>query len=346
MESIRNVLVTDAHGRASERYRLVATQDWDQIRQWSDLVYMPYTVSPTGKAQTPNSVLDAARIGHFTLSRFHYGIQVNIRDFSPAAGTGMVLTTLRGAARHWAEPNAYADTGIGEAFLVDNSRTHYWVDFDRDHLQVNLTFEHEALAQLHARWFGSPADERMWRCKFRLGGANSSWIALLGYVCNCITEMPEAVTNGPLGRHLEEMIGVHLLTAWRARADGGADDLTRAALAPRHVLLAEQYIREHARDVPTLSMIAAAAGVSVRSLSNGFRTYRGSTPMDALREQRLQGARAEILLAANDTSVREIAYGWGYVNLGLFAAAYRKRFGEYPSTSLARTRASWVSRTR
>ncbi|MBE0589057.1 MAG: hypothetical protein IH617_13555, partial [Hydrogenophaga sp.] len=98
MEAIRNVLVHDASGRPSTNHRLVASSEWDDIRQWSDKVYMPYDVMPIGKARRPDSVLDATRIGHFTLSRFKYGIPVNIKDFSPEAGTGMVLTTLRGSA--------------------------------------------------------------------------------------------------------------------------------------------------------------------------------------------------------------------------------------------------------
>lgn len=333
MEAIRNVLVTDAQGQASSRYRRVASSEWDDIRQWSDRIYMPYSVTPTGRPRRPDSVLDATRIGHFTLSRFKYGIPVHISDFSPAAGTGMVLTTLRGTARHWTEPNAFADTGVGDAFVVDNSRTHYWVDFDENHLQINLTFEHDALAALHERWFGRPADESLWTKKFRLGGANSSWISLLAYVCNCTTEMPDAIGGSPLGRHLEEMIGIHLLTQWHAHLDQPSQ-ATLHRMAPRHVLAAERHIREHAHLAPTLSELARASGVSVRTLTGAFREYRGCTPMDTLREQRLQGVRAELLLAGKGTTVRTVAAAWGYVNLGLFAAVYKQRFGELPSQTL------------
>lgn len=333
MEMIRRVLVTDAQGQPSERHRLVASRDWDDIRQWSDRIYMPYNVTPIGRARTPDSVLDATRVGHFTLSRFKYGIPVNIKDFSPESGTGMVLTTLSGSARHWSEANAYADTGVGDAFVVDNSRTHYWVDFDENHLQVNLTFEHDALAALHARWFGGPADERLWARKFRFGGANSGWIALLDYVCRCVTEMPDAVSDGPLGRHLEEMIGVHLLTQWRAQMAQPVQ-AEQHRMAPRHVLLAENHIREKAQCAPTLGELAAVAGTSVRTLNSAFREYRDCTPMGALREQRLQGVRAELLMAGKGTTVRAIAESWGYANLGLLAAAYKRRFGEAPSATL------------
>lgn len=333
MDAIRNVLVTDARGQPSERHRLVASHDWDDIRRWSDRIYMPYRVTPIGRARTPDSVLDATRIGHFTLSRFHYGIPVNIKDFSPDSGVGMVLTTVRGAGRHWSEANAYADTGVGDAFVVDTSRTHYWVDFDANHLQVNLSFSHDALAALHARWFGAPADERLWTRKFKFGGAQSSWIALLSYACRCVTELPEAVDTGPLGRHLEEMIGVHVLTQWREQLEHPAEAVQHR-MAPRHVLAAERHIREHAQHAPTLGELASVAGVSVRTLNSAFREYRQATPMRALREQRLQGVRAELLMADAGATVRSVAQAWGYANFGLFAAAYQQRFGELPSATL------------
>ncbi|WP_198552273.1 AraC family transcriptional regulator [Macromonas nakdongensis] len=337
MDSIRHVLVRDHLGQPSARHRLVASRDWDDIRQWSDRVYMPYRVTPLGKSRTPDSVLDACRIGHFTLSRFKYGIPVNIRDFSSETGTGMVLTTLQGSARHWSEAHTFSDTGVGDAFVVDNSRTHYWVDFDEHHLQVNLTFEHDALAALHERWFGQPADERLWQLKFRLGGAGSSWLGLLNYLCQCVTEHPDAVATGPLGKHLEEMLGVHLLTQWRAQREQPSH-ASAYRLAPRHVLAAERHLREHARHAPTLTELATAAGVSVRTLNQAFRTYRGTSPMAALKEQRLQGVRAELLLAEGTATVQSIAGDWGFVNLGLFARSYRERFGELPSQTLQQRR--------
>ena len=333
MQAIRNVLITDATGAPSVRHRLVASSHWDEVQHWCRQVYMPYNARPVGAARRPDSVLDVIRIGQITLSRFSYGVLVHLTDFSAEAGTGMVLTTLRGAIRHWSGGRSYSDTGVGEAYLVDNSRAAYWLDADPGHLQVNLTFRHDAMAGLYERWFGQPADERMWSRTFRFGGTQSSWIALLTYVCRCITEMPDAVEHGPLGRHLEEMISLHLLTLWRQQLDAPQPP-TLHHLAPRHVLAAEQHIHEHARQAPTLGELASAAGVSVRTLNAAFREFRGCTPMQALREARLNGVRAELLVAPAGTTVRDIAAGWEYANLGLFAAAYRKRFNETPSSTL------------
>lgn len=335
MDAIRNVLITDATGNPSSRYRLMASSDWDEVQHWCRRIYMPYDAAPVGKAHLPESVLDAIQIGSITVSRFSYGIPVHLTQFSAAAGTGMVLTTLHGAIRHWSSGKTYSDTGIGEAFLVDNSRAHYWLDADPDHLQLNLTFRHDAMATLYERWFGRPADERMWARSFRFGGTQSSWISLLTYVCRCITEMPDAVERGPLGRHLEEAISLHLLALWRQQLDAPQAP-TVHRLAPRHVLAAERYIREHASEAPTLSELASAAGVSVRTLNAAFREFRDCTPMQALREARLSGVRAELLAAPAGTTVRDVAAGWGYAHFGLFAAAYRRRFNEMPSSTLHR----------
>lgn len=337
LEAIRDVLVTNGLGQPHLAHRLVASQNWDEIRTWSDKVYMPYRVTPLGRAQVPDSALDATPVGHLTLSRFKYGIPVNIQDFSPEAGTGMILTTLSGAARHWLDRVEFADTAVGDAFVVDNSRAHYRVDFADNHLQVNLTFRHDQLAEFHQRWFGEVADDRLWRLKFKFGGARSTWTRLLAYACQCVNEIPHAVSQGPLGKHLEEMICAHILTEWRQRlqAPCGEQAGQRYALAPRHVLIAERYIEQHARTVPTLSEIAAAAGVSVRTLSQAFRAYRNTTPKAVLYERRLQGVRSELLLAhPHRHSVGDIARTWGYSNLGLFARNYRHRFGELPSETL------------
>lgn len=333
MQALHHALVTNAQGAPEQRHRLMASSDWDEVQHWCSQVYMPYRAAPVGRALAPDAVLDATRIGHFTLSRFRYGIPVRLTEFSAEAGSGMVLTTLRGAIRHWSSGKTYSDTGTGQAFLVDNARAPYWLDADPRHLQLNLTFQHDAMAELHLRWFGQAADERMWGQSFRFGGTDSGWIALLSYVCRCLAETPEAVATGPLGRHLEEMIGLHLLTLWRLQlAEPHPPTLHR--LAPRHVLAAEQCLREQARHAPTLSQLAQAAGVSVRTLNAAFREYRGCTPMQALREARLLGVRSELLLAPPGSRVGDIATDWGYTHLGLFAAAYRRRFGESPSTTL------------
>ncbi len=103
----------------------------------------------------------------------------------------------------------------------------------------------------------------------------------------------------------------------------------------RNVQRAEDYMRAHADEPITLEILAQQAGCSGRALQNAFKTFRQKTPIEALREIRLDKARID-LLADSDT-ITGIAYRWGFNNLGRFARLYKERFGELPSETLRRT---------
>lgn len=331
MESLSGALVMDAGGAMTDRHRLIVTHDFDELEVFTRRVYMPYRVHPGARCLAPDADLHAVSIGQMTLSRFSYGIPVHLSDFFQQAGMGMVLTTIRGAARHWSSARTAVETGVGESFLVDTSRTDYQASFNEDHLQVNVTFPHDCLERLYLRWAGHPADARLWATKLAIGGRTSAWNALLEYCCRCVAEFPRQVAEGPLGRHLEEMLGMHMLMEWSARAGVPPHPSTPA---PRQVLQAEHYMREHARQAPTVGEVAQAVGVSARGLSSAFRHFRSTTPMAFLREVRLDGVRRALIAAPDGATVASIAEQWGYANLGAFAARFRARFGEYPSALL------------
>jgi hypothetical protein len=59
--------------------------------------------------------------------------------------------------------------------------------------------------------------------------------------------------------------------------------------------------------------------------------------MTYLRDLRLRGIHVELVRAAPGTAtVESVAYGWGMLHMGRFAAAYRRKFGETPSQTLKR----------
>ena len=337
MESLHHALILDGHGRPTSEHELVRSKSFDEIRNWTEKVYMPYAVRPLGRRSEPDSILHAANIGGMILSRFSYGIPVHVSDFCMGPGMGMVLTTVRGAARHWIDTQESVDTPAGHSFLVDTGRTDYWADFDRQALQINITFPHQYLEELFLRWYGVPAEAGFWRRKVTFGGPSSSWIALLHYACRCVAEQPEQVRQGSFGLHLQEMLGMHMLSEWIRRSDARTASI-RAGLAPRYVKMAEEYMQAHAREAPTLSQIAREVGVSVRTLTNSFRQFRSYTANDFLREQRLQGLRKALLSAPRGTAVVAVGSLWGFASMGIMAAVYFRRFGEYPSETINRLR--------
>lgn len=109
-----------------------------------------------------------------------------------------------------------------------------------------------------------------------------------------------------------------------------------AVEAPRRsaVERAVDYMQAHAGAGVTLADVASAAGVGARALTRGFEKRMGISPMRYLQQCRLERARADLL--DGRASVTEIAYRWGFGNLGDFAARYRERFGEKPSETRRR----------
>ncbi|MDM7487576.1 AraC family transcriptional regulator [Rhodococcus sp. CSLK01-03] len=309
--------------------------DWDEIRAWSDRVYMPYRVRPSGRLLHPRSSMFSASIGDIVLTRFRYGIPVTVDRLSAEAGNILVLTTIRGHARHRVGAGA-VEVDSGATFVADCSRIEHRVDFDDDHLQLNLTVPHRLVADLADRWFGVVPDDRLWQHKCVVG-TESGWNTLLAYAVRAIRADPVRIAQGRPGAHLQELLLGHLVTEWAAAA-GVALDCGEPPAAPAYVRHAEHYIREHAADLPTVSEVAAAVGVSVRALSGAFRRHLDTTPNRYLTDVRLRHIRDELSTPSAECTVSAVAARWGYVNMGVFAAAYRRRFGENPSHTLARAR--------
>ncbi|PDV87450.1 AraC family transcriptional regulator [Rhizobium sp. H4] len=110
--------------------------------------------------------------------------------------------------------------------------------------------------------------------------------------------------------------------------------LPAPAPAPRHVKWAIDFMHAHIAEPISLSEIATAARVSIRTLQQGFRQFRNTTPIAYLHEIRMVAARRDLLESGAKQAVADIALRWGFTHLGRFAAEYRKRFGELPSQTL------------
>lgn len=110
-----------------------------------------------------------------------------------------------------------------------------------------------------------------------------------------------------------------------------------APAVPRHVRLAEEYIRAHPDEDIGMEKLAALCGTSPRTLYAAFKLHRGVSPMQMLRDIRLERARDDLLRQTEQTtSVTDTALRWGFTHLGRFAVSYKKRFGESPYQTLRR----------
>jgi len=81
--------------------------------------------------------------------------------------------------------------------------------------------------------------------------------------------------------------------------------------------------------------LAAYAGLTTRALQMQFLKHFNTTPATYVQEQRLAAARKALRDPGNNKTVTRLASDLGFHHLGRFSTAYRKKFGESPSETLA-----------
>ena len=145
---------------------------------------------------------------------------------------------------------------------------------------------------------------------------------------------PQTVAGRTLVARLEELLVLKLLDT---QPHSHSDDLAHrgGGIAPRHVRAAEEFMLDHLDEPISLGDMAAHAGVSMRTLNQVFRDFRRTSPIAELRDMRMDRVREQLIAAPPGTRVSDVARKWGFRHLGRFAAAYRERFGEAPSATLA-----------
>jgi AraC-like DNA-binding protein len=172
---------------------------------------------------------------------------------------------------------------------------------------------------------------------FDIGGAaGREWRRLLDLAVRAVDE-DGILARDPLCADLENLLVSALLAAqphtyseeWRNERFGAA---------PYYVLRAERKMREQLALPLGVAQLADAAGVSERTLYEGFRRFRATTPIGRLTALRLTAARERMLAAEPGMTVARVAAEVGFSQFGRFARTYRDTFGELPSQTLRSAR--------
>lgn len=95
------------------------------------------------------------------------------------------------------------------------------------------------------------------------------------------------------------------------------------------------FVDQHEGEYLSVEQLAAAAGVSERTLRDAFQQYVGVAPVRYLNRRTLHQVRRALKAAdPSRATVTEIATRFGVWQLGRFARDYRYLFGELPSETL------------
>jgi len=156
----------------------------------------------------------------------------------------------------------------------------------------------------------------------------------LRYLCALSGQIDASARENVLGPDLTQWLMTVLLTQL---PHSYSDALLRGAPSPlpAHVRRARDYIDAHLGDPLPMTTLAREAGVSPRTLQNGFRDFLDTTPAAYIRERRLEAVHAA-LRRDPSRAVTDVLIEYGVNSFGHFARAYARRYGCLPSATARR----------
>jgi len=99
---------------------------------------------------------------------------------------------------------------------------------------------------------------------------------------------------------------------------------------------AEEYIRAHLSDPPSILDLCEFTGAGRRALFYAFDELIGLSPLAYVKATRLQEARRRIMASDQQHCVQLVASNLNFSHLGQFSIDYAKLFGESPSQTRKR----------
>lgn len=339
-------LLDSAWARARHRQPLLASSDREQAQHVVGGVFRPHRLEPALAATPMAARMNHLGAGLLGLIDLEYGRAVDILP-GPLESFYLLQIPLAGSAQIDAGGERFeSDTACASLLSpVPDLRMH-WRAGNR---QLIVRIEAAAMQRFVDCWCGEPAVLLPnFAPQLRLDRQPALVDLLLSLVA--VAERQSAARadgdgHGEPGAELSAISTVQLHYRLMATllASQPHDASVRLAgrgspVAPRCVRRAEDYLEAHCAEAITPEALAAATGVSVRSLFLGFQRFRGVSPMRWLRELRMQRARQELLGAGPGVHVTDVALRWGFYHLGRFAQEYREAYGEAPAQTLAAAR--------
>ncbi len=300
---------------AGMRLRL-DTLDVDVAREEVARSYCPHVVTPlTGHFHASHAEADGSGLGVFALSYGPGRVRVSPVPFGDFV---LVSRPIEGALDVHTGPRTIR-AAAGEAVVLDADSEHELV-FDAGCRLLTVKIPSALLIRAGALTghrdrlrTGKASDARPWDLATRVLLRDA---------------VPHGLLASPMGPALAQLVAT---AAWESFGAERSEGVASADAVAR----ARAYIADNAHRRIGLLDIAAAAGVSPRTLQARFRERLGMSPTQHLRRVRLEHVRAD-LLARRGGSVAEVAWQWGFGNLGRFAAEYRRTYGTLPSADLDR----------
>lgn len=302
-------------------------EDWEGLHDALADAYFPHAMHPSAAPRAAAaSGLEVVDLDQCRLARIQFGATVGIDSEHPGAVAVNIPLTGHLASRI-GSLDFDAGPGRATAFPADTpARMPAWTP---DLMVLGLRIDAEHLRRESERVFARKDVVLPTDIDLRTP-AGAAWFKMAR------TTFDNARESGGLLYQDPQVAGAvaSMLVTGLLLAAVPEEPTAREALRPRPVHRAVAAMEADPARAWTPADLAELAGVSVRRLQQAFREHMGTTPFAHLHDVRLERIHDD-LVHGRGASVTDVALSWGVTHLGRFAAAYRARYGELPSRTLA-----------
>lgn len=318
--------LTTERGRAV----LSGSRDADEVMEACTGALRPHTLELPQAGARLATRLEHVPLQDLSVNHLHYGAEVTVSSGDAPLDDYLLTLPVAGSGRfRYGDTSALATPGRGVIigphrdfeFAFDEAWDQVIVRLDRDRVEAVASALTGEVGPVHFE-LALADDVRT------LDGLLQSAIGMVGSAA--------AEHRPQLLWQLEQVIIETLLLAQPNNRTRLAE--ADAPATSQRVRRAMEYMVERLAEPMSVADVAAVSGTSVRSLQAAFRSELGTTPVQWLRSQRLDRARALLSSGAPGLTVTDVAYECGFFHLGEFGAAFRQRFGETPSAVLTARR--------
>ena len=311
----------------------LVSQDLDEVVHSLSRGLAPHRMRLRDRSQSLDTRLSTIALGSATLAELTYGADVDVAvgdlndHYLIHAATGGATHILAGSRTTVLHSANVTITGPGEkpVFQIGAACHHVTLRLGRSAVE---TYFGQALERPIKRpvVFAAEAHEGSDFCR--------AWRSLVLHIREQATMLPQLFASTALQNHYSAAL---LELLFRSASHTYSESLEReknAVASPWHVRQARAIIESRLSEALSVAGIAREVGVSVRSLQHGFQRSHTVTPLEYIRQQRLERLHASLQTAQPSASVTELMLEHGVANFGRFAQYYRARYGCRPSDTL------------
>jgi AraC-like DNA-binding protein len=314
----------------------LTSPDVNQVRCVLNRFYYPVAVGTPDGADGFSLAMEVIQLGPLTIGQLTYAVPVTLLVAELDAYHISMPTVGRLHSRH-AGHEVCATPSIGAVFGPGNP---VYVRHDAHSAALAVKIERTALEGELAGLLGHPIEGPLDLPPVMnlTDGSGHSWYRLIQLLCNEVGYEESLIHQPLIAEQLRNSVVSGLLLSVPHRYSAELAGPV-AAGPPRAIRRAVEAIHDQPERAFSVGDLAGIAGMSVRSLQEGFRRHLGCTPMTYLQGVRLERARDSLRRSdPSRVTVAAVAHRWGFAHLGRFASAYRARFGESPSETLRAAR--------